>query len=124
MGYYNEEDSTKPSSQVANSSANIFRQPEIEVYAAVIHRLLLLPRASCLFSLNHPVCLHEQVRRNFQFQCSGGLEVDHQLEFRRLFDWQIGWLGAFENFVHERCRAAIQVVKLCTVEHKSPGFHI
>ena len=26
-----------------------------------------------------------------------GLEVDHQLEFRRLLDRQIGWLGAVED---------------------------
>src|SRR5260221_10677727 len=27
----------------------------------------------------------------------GGLEVDHQLKFGRLLDWQIGWLGAVED---------------------------
>src|SRR5690348_16069053 len=25
------------------------------------------------------------------------LEIDHQLEFRRLFDWQIGRLGTFQD---------------------------
>ncbi len=28
---------------------------------------------------------------------SGGLEVEDQIVFRRLLDWQIGWLFAFEG---------------------------
>jgi hypothetical protein len=32
----------------------------------------------------------------------GGLEVDHQLEFGRLLNWQIGRLGAFEDLFASR----------------------
>jgi hypothetical protein len=37
----------------------------------------------------------------------GSLHVDHQLEFGRLLDWQIGRLGVFEDLVD---------VAACTVE--------
>src|SRR6516225_1893928 len=35
--------------------------------------------------------------RDCQPQRACGLEIDHQLESRRLLDWQIGWLGAAED---------------------------
>src|SRR5262245_21368598 len=58
-----------------------------------------------LFSLDDLIRLHQKMRRNPEPEGFGGLEVNHQLEFRGLFDWQIGWLGALENFIHERGNA-------------------
>src|SRR4051812_3545659 len=40
----------------------------------------------------------EDCERNIQPESLGGLEVDHQLEFRRLLHWQIGRLRAVEDF--------------------------
>src|SRR5262249_57737378 len=41
----------------------------------------------------------QERRRDGQPERLGGLEVDDQLERGRLLDWQIGGLGALEDFV-------------------------
>ena len=46
---------------------------------------------------NHLVGTHEQRHRHVEAERFGGLEVDDQLELRRLLDWQIGGLLALEN---------------------------
>ena len=38
--------------------------------------------------------------------CFGGLEIEDKLELRRLLDWQVSRLGAFENLVHVDCGAS------------------
>src|SRR5258705_5088598 len=40
-------------------------------------------------SFNHLVGLREQRRRNVEAERLGGLEVQHQLELRRLLDWKV-----------------------------------
>src|SRR5215470_13664498 len=54
----------------------------------------------------------------------GGLEVDHQLELRRLFHGEIPGLGAFEDLFDERRRMAKQVRVVCTVTSQAACFHI
>src|SRR6516164_2085739 len=39
----------------------------------------------------------EQPVRNLEAERLRGLEINHQLEFGRLHDWQIGGLGSLEN---------------------------
>src|SRR5262245_8617839 len=48
--------------------------------------------------INHLVGTREHGRWNSEAQGVGGLKIDHQLELRRLLDWQISGLCALENF--------------------------
>ena len=50
--------------------------------------------------LDHSVRSRQHIRRNRQADLLGRLEIDHELEFRGLFDRNVGWLGAFQNLVN------------------------
>src|SRR6516165_5613218 len=53
-------------------------------------------------SPDHLVRLEEECRGNGEAQGLGGLEVDHQLEFRQHLRRQIARLGAPEDLIHIR----------------------
>src|SRR3954465_16063773 len=46
-------------------------------------------------SLNDLGGLEEDVLREGETECLGGLEGDHELELPGLLDREVGWLGAF-----------------------------
>jgi hypothetical protein len=50
---------------------------------------------------NDLVSARKQHRRHSQADGPGGLQVDHQFEFRWLFHGQVAGLCAFENFINE-----------------------
>src|SRR5262249_17870841 len=52
----------------------------------------------------------------------GGPEVDHQLEFGRLHNWQVGWLFALENAAGIDAHTAKHVRKIGPVAHQPTGF--
>src|SRR6516164_10537756 len=54
---------------------------------------------------DHLVGESKQRRRNREVERLRRLEIEHQIEFRRLLDWQIAGLGALENLVDNNpCR--------------------
>src|SRR5262245_34485589 len=59
--------------------------------------------------LNHSVRSRQHIRRNRQADLLGSLLIDHELEFRGLFDRNVGWLGAFQNLVNVSGSAAVMV---------------
>ena len=56
-------------------------------------------RNSQIESLDHPICSREHLRGNCQADLLGGFEIDYHLEFRRLFDGNVGWLGTFQDLI-------------------------
>ena len=61
---------------------------------------VLQPSLECLDpSLDHLIRPLQERRRDRQAERLGGLEVDHQLELRRLLDGQVAGLGALEDLV-------------------------
>src|SRR3974390_2454366 len=77
-------------------------------------------QTSSLF--DHLVGGGEQRWRHGQAERLGGLEVDHQLETRRLFDWEIAWIGARHNFGNEPCGASILFAKVCPIRDNPSLF--
>src|SRR5437763_4076229 len=51
-------------------------------------------------SFDHLIRPREHVGRNRQADLLCRLEIDHQLELRRLLDWQVCGLRTFQDFVH------------------------
>src|SRR5439155_27187693 len=84
----------------------------------------LTPNASPSWSLNYFIRPVQYRLRNRQPDLLGGLEVDDQLELCRLLHRQIGGLSAFQNLVHIRSRAPVQVNNAHAVAHKPSVFHI
>jgi hypothetical protein len=58
-----------------------------------------VPNPEVAASFNHLVGCGEQRRRNGETKCLGGLEINDQLEFRWLFDWDLRRFSALENFL-------------------------
>ena len=58
---------------------------------------------------DHLVGAAEQRHRKGETQRLGGLQVDHQLELCRLFDRQIGRLGAFQDLIYLGRGATVHV---------------
>src|SRR5437667_1696388 len=56
-----------------------------------------------------------------QAERRGGLEIDDQLEFRRLLDRQIGWLGALEDLPRVNALLAIGGRQARSVAEQAAG---
>jgi hypothetical protein len=59
-----------------------------------------------------------------QAACLRGLEVDHQLELRRVLDGQVNGLSLFQDLVHERRRAPLQIEKVCAIRDETTGLRV
>src|SRR5262245_31289894 len=63
------------------------------------------------------------LRWNLQADLLGRLEIDDELELRRLLDRNIARLGTFQNLVHIRGGAPVQVGNVHAVRHEPPSFY-
>src|SRR6185295_9032573 len=74
-------------------------------------------------SLNHLIRPRQHVRRNSHTHFLCRLQIDHELEFRRLLHGKVCWLGTFQDFIHIRCSPAVQVRNTNAVAHKPTHIH-
>src|SRR5215831_10190046 len=82
-----------------------------------------LPRAFSLFSFDHFIRPIQHRLRNRQTDLLRGLEIDHQLELRRLLYRQIGGLGSLQDSIHVICDAPIAVRLVRPVGHETTDLY-
>src|SRR5258708_7742426 len=63
----------------------------------------------------------KHARRNFEAERLGGLEIDHQVEFRRLDHRKVSRLFALENAAGILAGLMIRAGKVGSIARKSPG---
>src|SRR5215467_388874 len=73
--------------------------------------------------LNDLVCPREQRLRDRKAKRLGGLEVDDELELRRLLHRQISRPGAFEDPIHVGGCAAHLVIEVDAIRHQPTALH-
>src|SRR5262249_26125819 len=86
--------------------------------------LTLWIRHSFAVSFDHLVGENVERRWDSKAESIGSFAVDYQLEFRRLFDRQVRWLGAFENLVDESCREPRKLSGTIAVAHEAACFRV
>src|ERR1700730_17418672 len=64
----------------------------------------------------------EERRRDCEAERLRGLEVNDQLEFRRLLDREVGRFRAFEDFVHVDHASTQQIAKVRTIGYEPTGI--
>ena len=74
--------------------------------------------------LNNLVRLREHIRRNRQTDLFRRIQINYQLELRRLLDRDIRGFGAFEDLVYVSSSAVIQVTEIRSVRHQTPASSI
>ena len=72
-------------------------------------------------SLDHLVGAEEERLRDGEAKRLGGLEVDQQLELRRLLDRQVGGLRTLQNSTSERPEASVSIGKNWPVDMRQPA---
>src|SRR5215813_2231582 len=71
--------------------------------------------------LDHLVGAAEQQRGHVEADCLCGTDVDHQLEPGRLYNRQVGGLGAHQNSACVVADLEVCIAKVCTVGQESAG---
>src|SRR5215510_7636420 len=75
-------------------------------------------------SLNHLIRPRQQRWWDRQAESLGSLEVDDELELRRLLDRQVGGFRALEDLVHIGGDAPEHVGEKWRIGHQPPGQHV
>jgi hypothetical protein len=85
---------------------------------------ILASQLGFLPSLDQPIRSGEHLRRNLNADLLCRLEIDHQLELRRLLDGQIGRLGSLQYSVYVICDAPVAVRDVRPGGHEPTGIYI
>src|SRR5690349_12665137 len=73
---------------------------------------------------NYLVGKREQRRRDFKAERLRGLDIDHQLEFARLYHGQVGGLFASQNATGIDAGFAKRIGSTAAVAHQSAGLDV
>src|SRR5262245_53054646 len=87
----------------------------------VIPRSLL--RGGFIQLLDHLIRLEQDLRGDGDAEGLGGLQVDGQIELRRLLHRQVSRLGAFEDLIDMDSSASAQVRPTWAIRHKTASLH-
>ena len=66
----------------------------------------------------------QERRRDRQAEGFGGLEVDHEVELRGLLDWQVGRLGALQDFVYIDRSTLLHLGNIYSIGHEATWLNI
>src|SRR5215472_7458678 len=72
---------------------------------------------------DHPVRPIQHGLRNREVNLFSSLEINHQLEFCRLFHRNFRWLSAFQDLVHEVCQTSLQNEQIRSIVHERSGLY-
>jgi hypothetical protein len=71
---------------------------------------------------DHLVRPEQHRLRDHKTDLLGGFKIDHQLELRGLLDWQLRWIGAFQDLINISGGAPVQVHKVRCIGYETPGL--
>src|SRR5262247_1019211 len=75
-----------------------------------------------LKSFNDLVRPHQHLRRNAYANLFSCPEINHELKLRRLLEWNVGRLGAFQDLIDKVSDASEHVPIARSVAHQSAGL--
>ena len=73
-------------------------------------------------SFNHLVGAQQERLRDRQAKRLGGIQIDDEIEFGRLLDRDVAWLGPSQNLVNIVCGTAEQVEEVWSIRHQTSRF--
>ena len=75
--------------------------------------------ATKIFLFDHFVGAVEQRRQHSQAKCLRSFEIDSEIEYGRILNWQTGWAITFEDAVNVPCRLAHQFSKINAISDEA-----
>ena len=73
---------------------------------------------------DHLVGEDVEICRDYDAEGFGALAINYEVEFRRLFDWQVAGLGTLNDLVDERRSSTIEFLQAVAVAHERSSFGV